>query len=587
MKQRLLKMVAFTAAVVGFATSARAQVVRVNSPYQNVYEAGAPTAGFGPDVTTATWTGNVVLINDGTAAPTLGCAAAGSNYANRAAVTGNIAMIDRGNCTFVSKIELAEFNGAVGAIICNNAATGVVNSYGGTSSSTIPHVMLSKPDCNEIKAALQSGATVNVTFGNVVINYDVRTIRDLTIGPRHGSVPASEIVDAANDYVILPAQRVWNKGAMDATNIECHFKLLADGDSVSGYDLFDSLPLLAAGDTSGLISDNGGIGLPAVPTRYRMVYSAKAAEADEIPGNNANTHDFSVSEETFSQTNVDDNGYPAINRYTTIQTGADTAGIWEYGPMFYVRHGAGHQFNTVYFSLAHSNPAMFVGKEVTIKVKKVIADFSTTNLSDAAFQLEQDYPYILTQADFDNTYIEVPIMHDLADNTVYWVSVEYLEGTAIAVATEFAVADYDLYAANLALLSGTAGVSMLNGAMKVTTFANTTNWYTGFASANLSLSVSVDQTLGAKNVISAKEIGMTLMPNPANNQMNMLLKLKDKSSVVATISDLSGKVIETQSFDDVLNRSIGFNTAKLANGTYLMTVKTNQGIATKKFVVAH
>jgi hypothetical protein len=286
MKQRLLKMVAFTAAVAGFAINARAQAVRVNSPYQNVYEAGAPASGFGPDVTTQTWSGNVVLINDGSATPTQGCIAANTDYVNRAAVTGNVAMIDRGTCTFVAKVELAQYNGAVGVIICNNAATGVLSNYGGASTTTIPSVMLSKPDCNEIKAALQSGATVNVTFGNVVINYDLRSVRDLTIGPRHGSVPVSEIVDEANDYIILPAQEVWNKGSLAATDVSCHFKLLMDGDSVTGYDLFDSLPTLAAGDTSSLISDNGALGLLAVPHRYRMVYSATSPDADEIPGNN-------------------------------------------------------------------------------------------------------------------------------------------------------------------------------------------------------------------------------------------------------------------------------------------------------------
>jgi hypothetical protein len=283
-------------------------------------------------------------------------------------------------------------------------------------------------------------------------------------------------------------------------------------------------------------------------------------------GTTSITHDFSVSEETFSQTDVDDNGYPAISRYTNPYTGADTALIWEYGAMFFVRHGAGHQFNSAVFSLAHTSPAAFVGKEIIVNVKRVTGDFSTV-FDDTQWTLEQAYPYTLTQADFDNNYIEVPLMHDLTDNTVYLVSLEYLEGTNIAVATAFETANYELYNANLELLSGVTGVNMASGVLHLDA------WYSGYSGANLSLSVTVDQALGANNIISAKEIGMTLMPNPANDQLNMLIKLKDKSSVVATITDLTGKVIEVQSFSDVLNRSVGFNTAKLANGTYLMTVK--------------
>ena len=89
--------------------------VTVNSPAPIAGTTPSGTAEFGPQIFNVT--GDVVLVNDGGAAPTLGC-----NALTAGSLTGKIALIDRGTCGFVVKVKNAQNAGAVGVIIANNAA---------------------------------------------------------------------------------------------------------------------------------------------------------------------------------------------------------------------------------------------------------------------------------------------------------------------------------------------------------------------------------------------------------------------------------------------------------------------------------
>lgn len=125
------------------------------------------TAAFGPAATAATFPdGKLVLINDGDTAgggtTSDGCSANGGStglgdtitYTNQAEVAGNIAVIDRGTCSFEYKAKIAQDNGAVAVIIANNAA-GPAAGMAAVDPSTgvsIPTVMVSQTDGNLIKA---------------------------------------------------------------------------------------------------------------------------------------------------------------------------------------------------------------------------------------------------------------------------------------------------------------------------------------------------------------------------------------------------------------------------------------------------
>lgn len=132
----------------------------VNSPAVIAGNYNAVEAQFGPGLSTTPITGNLVLADDGSANPTEACNA----IANGAAMSGNIALIDRANCTFVTKVQNAENAGAVACVVCNNVAGAPFAMGGATGAITIPSIMISQADCNLIKAQLGSG--VNVSLSN-------------------------------------------------------------------------------------------------------------------------------------------------------------------------------------------------------------------------------------------------------------------------------------------------------------------------------------------------------------------------------------------------------------------------------------
>lgn len=104
------------------------------------------TAAFGPQ-TFSIAAADVVVVNDGTAAPTLGCNAA---FANAAAVANKIAYMDRGTCGFAVKVKNAQINGAIGVIVGNNAA-GIINMGGADATITIPALSVLQSDGTAIK----------------------------------------------------------------------------------------------------------------------------------------------------------------------------------------------------------------------------------------------------------------------------------------------------------------------------------------------------------------------------------------------------------------------------------------------------
>ena len=113
--------------------------------------------------------GNVILYLDPIAGTYYACDPA----ANTAQLAGNIALIDRGICTagFIQKVKNAQNAGAIAAIMVNNVG-GDPTAMGGTDNTiTIPAVMISMADGNEIKGFLGGGNPVNVTL-NKPVNMD-------------------------------------------------------------------------------------------------------------------------------------------------------------------------------------------------------------------------------------------------------------------------------------------------------------------------------------------------------------------------------------------------------------------------------
>ena len=134
--------------------------IQVNQPLVIAGQYAAAYAAFGPSAFELT--GDLVLVDDGSTTPTLGC---NSRFANATQVRKKIAIIDRGTCNFEDKVSNAQRNGAIGVIIVNNVAGGPV-PMGATSANggpRIPVLSLSINDGALIKSTL-AGSIVNTTL---------------------------------------------------------------------------------------------------------------------------------------------------------------------------------------------------------------------------------------------------------------------------------------------------------------------------------------------------------------------------------------------------------------------------------------
>ena len=138
-------------------------ILIINAPTPGSCPAGA--AAFGPPLTTTGTTGDLVVGLDqvgtipGDTSTTNGC----TPLTNAAAVAGKIALMDRGACTFTTKVKNAQNAGAIAAVIANNNGGGVFGLGGGDATITIPSLGISNANGDLLKGYIAS-ATTNVTL---------------------------------------------------------------------------------------------------------------------------------------------------------------------------------------------------------------------------------------------------------------------------------------------------------------------------------------------------------------------------------------------------------------------------------------
>ena len=147
-------------------SSGASNLLTVNSPASVSGNYAALSATLGPGVPSTPITADLVLFDDGVAPNDDGCDPA----VNAASISGKIAVIYRGNCSFVIKVANAQAAGALAAIVINNVG-GAPIAMGGTDPSiTIPSIMISNAN-GAVLVNEMANNTVNATLVNNSTNF--------------------------------------------------------------------------------------------------------------------------------------------------------------------------------------------------------------------------------------------------------------------------------------------------------------------------------------------------------------------------------------------------------------------------------
>jgi len=125
------------------------------------------TASFGAALSTTGVSGTLVAALDPSDGAGPLTTDACSSLTNASAVAGNIALVDRGTCTYALKAKNAQNAGAIGVVVANNQA-GAAPSMGGTDATiTIPVVSVTQSDGANLRANLP--ASVRIALDSVAL----------------------------------------------------------------------------------------------------------------------------------------------------------------------------------------------------------------------------------------------------------------------------------------------------------------------------------------------------------------------------------------------------------------------------------
>lgn len=278
-------------------------------------------ASWGGTLTSLTDT--LALYNDGVANPAATPVFAADNSIYDACsapinnISGKIAVIVRGTCTFVAKAQAAQDAGAIGVIIINHTPGAGAMAMGGTTTAiTIPVISVSNEDGAPILASLIAGDMITGTM-----SADLDLAHDITMLPCHPNrwddyatpiwnvTPTSDILSLAtlfynNGLDTITSLNIASKieftpvGSMVPTLLYSTPYIFTDAagvtsDMESGTNLIYASPML----TTNPAADKKGL--------YTITHTVPA---DDNPNDNSASYTFEFTNDVWSKCSMDSTG---------------------------------------------------------------------------------------------------------------------------------------------------------------------------------------------------------------------------------------------------------------------------------------
>ena len=354
---------------------------------------------------------------------------------------------------------------------------------------------------------------------------------------------------------------------------------------------------------------------------YRGTIIAAHDLADGFSLNDTVRHTFDITEREFSKCRKATDGSVFANR--RIFPGVTAGNVvteFEYGSMFYVPNGATDSvlLDSVNYKVYFTAPATgFTVAPINIRIYKFddLNNDGTLDADPASGEL------VLVGLGFDsvtvvaNAYVSRTV--DIIDistfstlyldnNTVYMVSIDQRDPNGLSTGSTYRAAWYGAdelnYSLNAAILA-TPGLPPRNtapvrtataNATTLVQVANTWNWVGFGADIQPSIRLLLKGNLNPWAVVGPPvtvfqsnnfDAGMEIFPNPTSNLLNLKVSFEQNmSNVTYILSNVNGQVIEMIGRNDIQSEVYSFDVNRLAQGIYFLTVRTNEGTETQRFI---
>ncbi len=502
-------------------------------------------------------------------------------------VAGKIAYISRGACIFSGKILNAQNAGAIAVIIANRAPFGLdagthtqgLITMAGTApesdSITIPAIFISYEDRIEIEKLME--------LGPVMGTFEASTLYDAA-GPMAYSTPLDQ-VQPFNPKVIA-----YTRTTDTLFNVD--FRVDITDPSGNTTTLTEPVDTLLPGKdwNAGVIHEpiiEFGEYTPTELGAYTMTFTAQTAEGTWPIDDAEISQSFEVTEYTYAI----DNGNPGDldGRQVNEVSYLENTGIYNMGAFY--RTGANGGTAT-HVSFAVANPgALDIGNGFDFTINLYNADMDGDGFPDAELPAE---PIASTVYSLDGSEVPNELMHAAFPSPVTLDA----NGTYLAMVVSGGFAFTDQIPAyttaggtvypttSCAMQFGTiyrpASLEWWNGGG---TAGDATNTYP-YGGRSPMIRMQMEGFVPPVSVDLLPEGQVNIFPTLTKDMVNIQFELAQNTpDVKMIVVSADGQMMLAQEYNNVMNETIELNVQNYPAGNYFVTIKTDQGVRTKKFVV--
>ncbi|PHI21012.1 hypothetical protein CEQ90_04830 [Lewinellaceae bacterium SD302] len=505
----------------------------------------------------------------------LGCNTGGEIITD---LTGKMAFIRRGACSFVEKVLNAQQAGAVGVVIVNHFDTAddtetiIYNMIAGdtliSDSVTIPAVFVNRADGRILQESVDAGESPEVLF-------DVKTFFDGAVAWSN-QTPLDNFAEYPyNVTYVNPNQE--DEVIINVTAVVTD----PNGIEVATFTVTDTVDAAA---TELIVMDEGDFYQPTETGIYTVTFTHDQADETIVST-------FTVTDNTFGSDGVNF-AEELITVGPSQEQYNEGGGFYQSGSLIVTAEEAETTVGT-HISFGLANPQDFFdpftgGEEFELIVYQgLFSSGAAASFDDLAIVGGANYTIEADDMPNEILFVELEDPVVLDPDETYYVSVRKTAGLGSGLPPEF-VASRDVTYTNF--LSDDETQTFIATPLQLDAF------FTGWASQTVWTRLhtdgfdpdefQLDSMISSTNDIMFLDANQVVIaPNPVQEQLNVTLDLNNATSqAIVRILDVNGRVLGQYKFEQVTNAPIQIDVNNLQSGTYFLSVATPEGYRMKKFI---